>query len=316
MLTSSADESVVCSGSMGHALRGWTHLCSLPTGTCSRHPCTYACLCSNRGLGAGAASAWCLVLAAHVLTHHCAWHFVTCRGTWVGCSDTRELAASIYGQLTAAMPAEAAEGVVLGLLSLVGKDAQGKDHSVEKRQGSMLALGYTLSYAVDAASNTHSFHAQLVRDVMLMLTLALSDRRAEIVSGRVNMGRFEHTTESSRKFTDTADVLTNLRTRAHTHPHARPHTPRHVHTFSHTLTDTTACDRLCVIGEQRCTCDWLGCRALVPPLTTRATNVKVAWGGEGRGRGGGRREGCGNRRGLNCSAGGQGVGCCCKSEGR
>ena len=234
MLTSSADESVVCSGSMGHALRGWTHLYSLPTGTCSRHPCTYACLCSNRGLGAGAASAWCLVLAAHVLTHHCAWHFVTCRGTWVGCSDTRELAASIYGQLTAAMPAEAAEGVVLGLLSLVGKDAQGKDHSVEKRQGSMLALGYTLSYAVDAASNTHCFHAQLVRDVMLMLTLALSDRRAEIVSGRVNMGRFEHTTESSRKFTDTADVLTNLRTRAHTHPNARLHTEARAHLYAHT----------------------------------------------------------------------------------
>ena len=232
MLTSSADESVVCSGSMGHALRGWTHLYSLPTGTCSRHPCTYACLCSNRGLGAGAASAWCLVLAAHVLTHHCAWHFVTCRGTWVGCSDTRELAASIYGQLTAAMPAEAAEGVVLGLLSLVGKDAQGKDQSVEKRQGSMLALGYTLSYAVDAASNTHSFHAQLVRDVMLMLTLALSDRRAEIVSGRVSAGRVAHTAACAHKFTDTADALTRLRTRARAPTRSPAHTEARAHLYA------------------------------------------------------------------------------------
>ena len=97
-------------------------------------------------------------------------------------SDTRELAACIYGELAASMEASAAEAVVQGLTKLIGKDEHGKEAALEKRQGSILALGYVLSHAVDQVTNSHRISKETLSSVLLLLTLALSDRRAEIVS--------------------------------------------------------------------------------------------------------------------------------------
>ena len=49
------------------------------------------------------------------------------------------------------------------------------------KQGSILALGYVLSHAVDAAANAHTIPAAEVQRALLLLTLALSERRSEVL---------------------------------------------------------------------------------------------------------------------------------------
>ena len=80
------------------------------------------------------------------------------------------------------METSAAVDVVQGLRQLLGVGENGKEASLEKRQGSMLALGYILSHAVDPATNAHKLPKETVSSVLLALTLALSERRAEVVS--------------------------------------------------------------------------------------------------------------------------------------
>ncbi len=94
----------------------------------------------------------------------------------------RELAACIYGELAAGMETSAAIVVVQGLSQLLGVGENGKEASLEKRQGSMLALGYILSHAVDPVTNAHKLPKETVSSVLLALTLALSERRTEVVS--------------------------------------------------------------------------------------------------------------------------------------
>ena len=80
------------------------------------------------------------------------------------------------------MESSAALEVVQGLMQLLGVGENGKEASLEKRQGSMLALGYILSHAVDTATNAHKLSKETVSSVLLALTLALSERRTEVVS--------------------------------------------------------------------------------------------------------------------------------------
>jgi hypothetical protein len=94
----------------------------------------------------------------------------------------RELAACIYGELAAGMETSAAIVVVQGLRQLLGVDENGREASLEKRQGSMLALGYIMAHAVDPDTNAHKLPKETVSSVLLTLTLALSERRAEVVS--------------------------------------------------------------------------------------------------------------------------------------
>jgi hypothetical protein len=51
----------------------------------------------------------------------------------------------------------------------------------QKKQGSILALGYVLSHAVDVATNAHTIPAAEVQRALLLLTLALSERRSEVL---------------------------------------------------------------------------------------------------------------------------------------
>jgi hypothetical protein len=97
-------------------------------------------------------------------------------------SEYRELAACIYGELAAGMETSAAIVVVQGLRQLLGVDENGREASLEKRQGSMLALGYIMAHAVDPDTNAHKLPKETVSSVLLTLTLALSERRAEVVS--------------------------------------------------------------------------------------------------------------------------------------
>ena len=80
------------------------------------------------------------------------------------------------------METSAAEAVVQSLSRWIGKDEHGKEAVLEKRQGSMLALGYVLSHAVDPATNRHKISRDMVAAVLLALTVSLSDRRTEVVS--------------------------------------------------------------------------------------------------------------------------------------
>ena len=80
------------------------------------------------------------------------------------------------------MDTSAAIDVVEGLRQLLGVGENGKEASLEKRQGSMLAMGYILSHAVDPATNAYKLPKEIVSSVLLALTLALSERRTEVVS--------------------------------------------------------------------------------------------------------------------------------------
>ena len=80
------------------------------------------------------------------------------------------------------METSAAIVVVQGLRQLLGMDENGREASLEKRQGSMLALGYIMAHAVDPDTNAHKLPKETVSSVLLTLTLALSERRAEVVS--------------------------------------------------------------------------------------------------------------------------------------